>query len=136
MLMAAVILNMLAALGLLALSGKYLLGPAPTDYHAEILRKNGVEVTGIVPVLFRAINVALGSSVLALAVVLAGLTWFGVQQDIGWAKGAVVIAGLLAGLPSAAVTYRMEARTGVRTPWRAAFGLTVIFVVAFGLSVL
>lgn len=136
MLMIAVALDLLAAAGLCALAAKYTFGPAPADYHAEILRKAGHDIDETLKQLFRGINGALGGGFFALAAALAAMTLFGVYQDMLWAKLAVVVTGLLAGVPSALAVRSVELNTGVRTPWRPAVILIAVLVVAFLLSLM
>ena len=49
----SLILLLAAAFGVFILAMKYLLGPAPAGYHAEILKADNIEITGILPTLFR-----------------------------------------------------------------------------------
>ena len=58
----SLILLLAAAFGVFILAMKYLLGPAPAGYHAEILKADNIEITGILPTLFRAINIVFASS--------------------------------------------------------------------------
>ena len=60
MLLAAVVLNFVVAFLLALLGGKYLRGPAPADYHEEILKAAGAEVTETHKGVFRALNVVVG----------------------------------------------------------------------------
>ena len=136
MLMIAVALDLLAAAGLCALAAKYTFGPAPAGYHAEILRGAGHDVDETVKRLFGGINAALGGGFFALAAALAAMTLFGIYHDALWAKVAVVITGLLAGVPSALAVRSVEQHTGVKTPWRPAVILTAVLVVAFALSLI
>lgn len=136
MLMTAVIINLLVAFGLVALSTKYLFGPAPTDYHAEILVAGGIEITGSVPGVFKAVNTVIGSGFLSIALGSTALVWFGVQADLLWAKLAVLAMALLAGIPSSEVARRMEKTTGVKTPWRPGYAMTALSLVAFFLAVI
>ncbi len=131
MLMTAVGLNLLAAAGICVLATKYFFGPAPADYHAEILRKAGHDIDETVKTLFGGIYRVLGGGFYALALTLVALALFGIHHDMLWAKLAAVGAGLLAGLPTAIAVRRVEQRTGVATPWKPAAGLTVMLVVAF-----
>jgi len=135
-LMIAVVLNLIAALGLVALAAKYFFGPAPTDYHEEILRSGGIEIEETHKMIFGAVNKALGSAFFALAVANAAITLFGVYQDILWAKVLVVIMGISVGIPSTLITNRVNQQTGVNTPWKSALILTVILVAAFVFSLI
>ena len=136
MLMIAVGLNCLAALLLIALAGKYLLGPAPADYHEEVLREAGADISSAHKGVFRAVNFVIGSGFLAQAILILLVTYFGVMQDILWAKVTVLVAAVVAGLPPTIAAQQMEKRTRVRTPWRPGIGLMVIVIAAFVLSVI
>ena len=136
MLMIAIALDLLAAAGLCALAAKYTFGPAPAGYHAEIMRGAGHDIDETVKRLFGGINAALGGGFFALAVALAAMTLFGVYQDLLWAKLAVVVTGLLAGVPSALAVRSVELHTGVKTPWKLAVILMAVLVLAFVLSLI
>lgn len=135
MLMVAVIINLFVAFGLVALSTKYLFGPAPADYHAEILVAGGIEITGPLPGVFKAANTVIGSGFLSIALGSAALVWFGVQADLLWAKFAVLAMALLAGIPSSEIARRLEKATGVKTPWRPGFAMTGLSLAAFFLAI-
>lgn len=130
----AVALNLLVSIGLILLSSKYLFGPAPVDYHAAIIRKNGIEISGSIPALFRVLNTVIGGSFLALGIAIAALTWFAIAHDATWAKVTVASMGLVFGLPSSIGARRVEHSTGVRTPWRPGMAMTLVILLAFGLS--
>ncbi|MFK5997061.1 MAG: hypothetical protein QM492_03015 [Rhodobacterales bacterium] len=136
MLMTAVILNLVGAAGLFALSLKYLLGSAPADYHAEILKTGGIEAAGPISGLFKTINTVIGSSFLAIALSIAVITWFGVQADILWAKISVLAIGVIAGVPGSEAARRLEKLTSVKTPWRPGYAMTGLTMIAFMLAVL
>lgn len=136
MLITAVSLYLLCALALAALSLKYLLGPAPSDYHREILVSADVELAQTITGLFKALNTVIGSGFLAIAIGVATLAWFGVREDLLWAKLAVVTLGLIAGIPGSVAAKRLEQATGVKTPWRPGFAMTALVVVAFLLSII
>jgi len=111
-------------------------GPAPADYHNEILRAAGAEIDATHQMIFGALNKALGSAMFALAIGIAAITLFGVNQDMFWAKATVVIMGIIFGLPSIMITYRVNQKTGVTTPWKPALALTVTLLIAFLLSLM
>lgn len=136
MLMIAVVLNLGAALGMAAIAAKYFFGPAPADYHNEILRAASAEIDSTHQMIFGALNKALGSAMFALTIAIAAITVFGVYQDMFWAKALVVIMGIIFGLPSTMITYRVNQKTGVTTPWKPALALTVTLLVAFLFSVI
>ncbi len=134
MLILATLLNMVAAAGLAAMALKYLRGPAPADYHAEVLKKAKVEITQEVTDVFAAINKVYGAAFMALAIVLVFVSLFGVLQGLVWAKLLVLVSSLVAGIPAAMAARGVEQKTGVRTPWRVAVGLCAIVVLAFLVS--
>jgi hypothetical protein len=136
MLMAAVILDILAAAGLSALAAKYFFGPAPADYHGNMLTAGGTDIDDTMRLVFAAINRAFGGALFALSLTIAALAVFGVTADMMWAKVVIVLAALLAGVPAASVAYAAEKKTGQKTPWRAAAVLVAIAVVAFVISLL
>ena len=120
MLTLAVLLFLAVAVGLAALGARYALGPAPADYHAEILRRAGAEIHVEVVRGTRALNVVLGASLLALAAMVAFLAVYGVWADLFWAKLARLAGLLIVGLPTLSMTRRVQAETGVVTPSRPA----------------
>lgn len=118
-------------LGLIVLSTKYLLGPAPSDHHASILRLHGAEVSETQVILFTAINRAFGSCQLSIAIGAAIFAWVGMSGDLLWAKLAYLGMVLVAGVPSAIAAHKVEVLTGVVTPWRPAAVLTALGVLGF-----
>lgn len=136
MLLAAVILNFVIALLLALLGGKYLRGPAPTDYHEEILKAAYAEITNAHKGVFRALNVVVGAGFYAQAIVVFLVTYFGVWDDIFWAKCVVLLSALICGIPATLAAQQLEKHTRVTTPWRPGIGLLGLTVVAFILSIL
>lgn len=135
MLLAAVILNFLVAALLALLGGKYLRGPAPADYHEEILKAAYAEITDAHKGVFRALNVVVGAGFYAQAVVIALVTYFGVWDDVFWAKCVVLVSALLSGVPAMLAAQQLEKHTRVTTPWRPGVVLLAMAVLAFGLSI-
>ncbi len=131
MLIVSVVLYLVASIGLVILALKYLFGPAPTDYHSEILKRAGVQVDPALARVTGALNQVLGSALLAFAVLVSALALFGVGARLFWANAALLIAVLILGGLATRVAYGLEQQTGVRTPWRPAAALTGIAVVAF-----
>ena len=95
----SLILLLAAAFGVFILAMKYLLGPAPAGYHAEILKADNIEITGSLPTLFRAINIVFASSFLAISFTIASLSWYAFQSLLQWPLVIAVVVALLAGLP-------------------------------------
>ena len=100
MLLAAAILNFVVAALLALLGGKYLRGPAPADYHEEILKAAYAEITDAHKGVFRALNLVVGAGFNAQAGVIVLVTYFGVWEDVFWAKCVVLIAAVLSGVPA------------------------------------
>lgn len=136
MLLAAVVLNFVTAALLALLGVKYLRGPAPADYHEEILKSAYAEITEAHIGVFRALNVVVGAGFYAQAVVIALVTYFGVWEDVFWAKCVVLVAVLMSGIPAMLAAQRLEKHTRVTTPWRPGIVLLIMAGVAFVLSVL
>ncbi len=134
MLIYSTILLCIAALGVAGLAAKYLLGPAPADYHIKILQHDGVDVTDGHKRVFRALYLVLGCMALSLASILAILALIPIAQDMFWAKLAVLIIGVITAVGACGVPYRVEKETGVRTPWRPAACIIVILIVAVLMS--
>jgi hypothetical protein len=125
----------LAALGLIALAGKYLFGPAPADYHRQILSHDGVDNVEPLRRLFRALYVLIGSAFLSIALGVGALAAGPILDGSGEAVAIATVMALVAGLPSGLVAWQAERRTDVRTPWRAALALTGLVVVGAALAV-
>ncbi len=136
MLLAAVILNFLVAALLALLGGKYLRGPAPADYHEEILKAAYAEITEAHEGVFRALNVMIGAGFYAQAVVIFLVTYFGVWDDAFWAKCVVLLCAVLSGAPATLAAQQLEKHTRVTTPWRPGIVLLGLAVLAFVLSIL
>jgi hypothetical protein len=126
----------LAALGLAALAAKYLFGPAPADYHRQILSHDGVSDVAPLRHLFRALYVIIGAALLSVALgvgaLAAGPVLAGSVQAVATATGMALVAGV----PSGVVAWQAERRTGVRTPWRPAVALTGLVVAGAMLAAL
>ena len=136
MLLAAVVLNFLTAFLLALLGGKYLRGPAPADYHEEILKAAGAEITETHKGVFRALNVVVGAGFYAQAFVIFFVTYFGVWDDLFWAKCAVLGAAVMSGVPATLAAQQLEKHTQVMTPWRPGVVMLALSVIAFILSIL
>ena len=130
----SLILLLAAAFGVFILAMKYLLGPAPAGYHAEILKADNIEITGILPTLFRVINIVFASSFLAISFAIASLNWYAFQSLLQWPLVIAVVVALLAGLPSAEIARRMEQKSNVRTPWRMGYALVLLVTLGFILA--
>jgi hypothetical protein len=85
---------------------------------------------------FGALYKVMGGGFLALGIILAMLTLFGVWNNVIWAKLAILVGALIAGGFSALIPREVEQATGVRTPWRIAAALTALTIVAFVISIL
>jgi len=124
------ILIAVAVLGLLGLAAKYAFGPVPAGYHAEILGRAGRAPDARLTMVLGALYRALAGALLAVALGLVALAWTG-----GWLAMLALAAMVLAvGLPSGLATWRVERATGVRTPWRAAAGLSALALLGAALS--
>jgi len=135
MLLVSVILSLLAAIGTVAIALKYILGPAPAGYHREMIAAQGGEISDVVVKITWALNKVFGFSLVGIALAMAGLAIFGVYADIFWAKALLLLVGAAVCVPLAAVTFKMEKATGVKTPWRPAVIMLAITVTAFGFSI-
>lgn len=119
----------LAALGLLALAAMYLFGPAPVDYHREILAHDGLDSVEPVKHIFRALYVIIGAALASVALGIGALAAGPVLAGSGQAAALATGMALVAGVPGGFVGWQAERRTGVRTPWRQAGALTALVVV-------
>ncbi|MGB1695392.1 MAG: hypothetical protein ACPHFU_02905 [Paracoccaceae bacterium] len=120
----SLILLLAAAFGVFILAMKYLLGPAPAGYHAEILKADNIEI----------INIVFASSFLAISFAIASLSWYAFQSLLQWPLVIAVFVALLAGLPSAEIARRMEQKSNVRTPWRMGYALVLLVTLGFILA--
>lgn len=135
MLLASVILSVLTALGTLAIALKYIFGPAPADYHREMITAQGEDISDIVAKVTWALNKAFGFSLIGIALCFAGLAIFGVFNGLLWAKVLLVIVVITVSLPLTVVAFKMEKLTGVKAPWRPAAFMLVLGLTAFVLSI-
>lgn len=135
MLLAAAILNFVVAALLALLGGKYLRGPAPADYHEESLKAAYAEITDAHKGVFRALNLVVGAGFNAQAGVIVLVAYFGVWEDVFWAKCVVLIAAVLSGVPATLAAQQLEKHTRVTTPWRPGIVLLGMAVLAFVLSI-
>lgn len=136
MLIAAVILNCLVAVLLAVSAMKYGRGPVPLTYHAEILTKESSSLTPFQEMILRAQYRALAGGMLGLAIMIIALSLGPVLADELWAHVAIVLAGGSFAGAGIATPRKVEAATGVQTPWRLASLLGGALVVAFVLAIL
>lgn len=134
MLLPGVLLQALAAIGVIAMGAKYVLATPPIDYHAEITREE--DIGGATLKVIGALYKVMGGGFLSLGTMLLLITLFGVWEDLLWAKLTALAGGLLAGGFAVLVPRKVEQATGVRTPWRISAALTATIMLAFFLSVL
>ncbi|MCC5965469.1 MAG: hypothetical protein JJU24_04970 [Natronohydrobacter sp.] len=129
-------LHLLAALGVLGLAAKYAFGPVPADYHAQIFKRGGVIPDTPVLTVLRAVYLALAGMLLAVAIGIVTIS-FTVWQSGSSAPvlGALAVMALAAGGVSGLATLQVERATGVRTPWRPAFGLAGVVVLGTALLI-
>lgn len=120
-------LHLLAALGVLGLAAKYAFGPVPADYHAQIFERGGVSPAPAVLTVLRAVYLALAGMLVAVAIGIAALS-LSAWKSGGTASTFLALSAmaLAAGGVSGLATLQVERATGVRTPWRPAFGLAAI----------
>lgn len=136
MLMTAVTLNLIGALGLCLMGAKYCFGPAPAEYHLKVMGVSKSDIDKQQIIVFSAIYRVMGASFFAVAISLASLSWFGVSANFLWAKVTVLIIGLAVGVPAFATTYRVANQSGVETPWKPTVILLVVLIAAFILSII
>lgn len=136
MLMIAIALFVICALGLCAMGVKFGFGPVPADYHLKIMGLSKSDLTTQQITVFSAIYRVMGAAFFGLAIAVASLSIFAVSLDLMWAKLTVLIAGLVAGIPALRMTYSIQKKTGVETPWKPAAAIVTILILAFILSVL
>ena len=136
MLILAVMLNCLAAGMLFWGAAQYTLGSVPADYHAEILEKEGVDLSphmiGILASLYR----SLAATMAALGVMILVLSLGPVAQDAVWAQGTVAMAGSLFAAAATLGPLAIEGETGVRTPWRAGLAFGGVIFAGFFLALI
>mgnify|MGYP006290331791 CR=1 FL=1 len=116
----------LAALGLLVLAATYLFGPAPADYHRQILAHDGLHDVEPVKHIFRALYVVIGGALISVSLGVGALAAGPVLTGSGQAVATATGMALAAGVPAGFVGWQAERRTGVRTPWRQAAALTAL----------
>lgn len=126
--MFGVILICLAALGYAALGMRYMRIQGPMIHHAAILSHDGIEVEEGYNGTFRAIYRLVGSVMLCMAVVLAGLALFPIYRGETWAYVVVMIMTGLMAYGGCLAQYRVEVRTGVRMAWRPAAIVQVLIL--------
>ncbi|WP_425040331.1 hypothetical protein [Primorskyibacter sp. S187A] len=134
MLMFAVILNLLTALGVLAMAAKYLTASPLMEYHAEMLKAETLSPTALQ--IMKAHYRCLGVALVALSLLIAALAIFVVRLDVTWGKIAIVLATSIAGGGIALAGRETENVTGVKTPWRIAAGLAGLALLAFVLAMI
>lgn len=136
MLILAIILNCVAAGMLFLGAAQYLLGSVPADYHAEILEKEGAELSphliGILASLYR----SLAATMAALGLMILVLTLGPVARDAIWAQGLVAMSGSLFAAAATLGPLAIEGETGVRTPWRAGMAFGAVIFLAFLLALI
>lgn len=135
MVMAAVLLDGVVALALLAMAAKYAFGPVPLDYHAAIFKAEGLVLTPATRLVLRAFYLGLAGGFLGLAITTAVLAVGPVSDGAVWAQALITAAGLCMAVPLAGAARRVEVVTGVAIPWRLALVLGALLVLALVLVV-
>jgi hypothetical protein len=136
MLIAAIVLNCLVAVLLIVSAMKYGQGPVPLTYHREMLEKEGSRLSPYQEMILRALYRALAGGMLALAIMIIALSLGPVRADALWAHVAILLAGGSFAVSGIVTPHKVEAMTGVQTPWRLAAVLGGALVLAFVLAVL
>ena len=136
MLTLAVILYLIVAAGLLGLAAKYQFGPVPADYHEAVLTSDGNIIGEKKMLVFGAVNKVFAALFAGLALAMVFLALGGVWADLIWAKLAILVVALTAGVAPTMAAAHVEKVSGVRTPWRAGAAMTLLTMFASLLSVL
>lgn len=126
----------LAAMGTLFVAALYLFGEVPTGYHREILQKEGIELVPSLEQVMTALCRILGAGLMASGV---SALLFALNLDASdpiALKIRPLLIGLIVGVPCVIYPRRVEALTGVRTPWRSAVALLAVMLAGFVASVL
>ena len=132
MLFASVLVFLLTAVGVLVMAYRYITATPPLDYHGDIL--SGTAMTDETLTILGALYKVMGGAFAALGAGLILLTVFGVWADLFWPKLTILLMTGIAGWFATTVPRRVEARTGVRTPWRITAGLVALSALGFVLS--
>lgn len=134
MLALSVVIYCLVGLGLIGMGYKYITTPAPMDYHREILANTPLtdETRLILDVLYK----VMGGSFAALGAGIGIVALCGIWADLFWAKLAVLVMLAIAGYFATTLPHKVEAQTGVKTPWRIAAALSGLGVIAFLLALI
>lgn len=126
----------LAALGTLIVASLYLFGEVPMSYHRAILEKEGVALSPGLNLVMTTLCRVMGAGLMASGV--SGLLFaLNIQPaDPVLIKMRPLLIGLIIGVPCVIYPRRVEAATGIRTPWRTAAALLGVLLVAFAISLL
>ena len=136
MLSLSIALYYLAALGTIFMAARYLFGSLPTPYHREIMEKAGMPMPEVVETILMSHGRALGASLLAAGVSIYLFADM-IEADSNFVvRLRPVLVGLIIGMPITVYTRRLEAETGVQTPWRVSLVLLSVLMAGFGLSFL
>lgn len=131
MLDAALALYALVSLGLLAFALRYGVGAVPFGCHAETPARDGAAPGANARLVLRALYRTPAG---APAAPVAGGAALTLEDAPAATAGLILVASLLAGVPAAPVPRRVEAETGVRTPWRPALALVAVSALAGALA--
>lgn len=132
----ALIVNCVAALGMIAGAEKYAFGPAPAAYHRAILGNALSSDDGRVQIVFRAIYRAIASGLLAAALAVLLLAFLAHDMGTFGAKLATVAVGATVMPPAFLVTRGVARETGRGTPWKSAAAVLGLLVLGFLVSLL
>ncbi len=126
----------LAALGTLIVASLYLFGEVPMSYHRKVLEKEGTALSPGLELVMTTLCRVLGAGLMASGV-SALLFALNIQDgDPVLIKMRPLLIGLIIGVPSVIYPHRVEAATGIRTPWRTAAALLAVMFAGFAVSIL
>ncbi|MBN9074345.1 MAG: hypothetical protein J0H34_22635 [Rhizobiales bacterium] len=135
MLVTAIVLYCVVALGLLAMAAKFGLGPVPASHHAEAMSQDGVDVTPKLEMVLRGVYQAMAGAYLGLALLVVYLALVPIRA--GQSEAALIgLASLAVGVPGAYRARQLAIAARVSTPWQMAAILSLVAVAATILAIL
>ncbi len=136
MLVTAIVLYCVVALGLLAMAAKFGLGPVPASHHAEAMSQDGVDVTPKLEMVLRGVYQAMAGAYLGLALLVVYLALVPIRAGQSEAALIVGLASLAVGVPGAYRARQLAIAARVSTPWQMAAILSLVAVAATILAIL
>lgn len=134
MILAALACNLCAAILFFLGAAKYGRGPVPVTYHRLILEREDTVLSPFATLILTGLYRAFAGAMAALGLLVVALSLGPVRSGALWAEVVLLLSGAVFVAGSVATPRRIEAATGVQTPWRLALVIGGLLLAGFVLA--